>query len=304
MSNKISTSKCSTTDQKTSQKNNQQVSQHTMQRVGPKLDPRLQAVLELVSPQIPPELHTSDPDDSGRSRRHADIGSDHAYLPIRIMLEKRAEHCIAVEVNKNPYEQASQAIAKAQLNTQINIDLRYGDGFAPLQVGEVNSASICGMGAHTICSILRAAGPKLPEHLILQCNDSPLLIRLWAEEAGFHIRSEQLIAGYWPYPILELIRPHTKKPDPAYQAFYSSITDKTENSSNTDEPSQLNQLNKNTALRYGPHLLREASELIRQVIQTDIRRLEPVATPEREAWHELQTARRALELLELIDATL
>lgn len=294
MSHKTSTSKCSAAEQQ----DRQPAVQPTMQKVGPKLDPRLQAVLELISPQLPPELHASDSECSARHRIHADIGSDHAYLPIRIMLEKRATRCIAVEVNQSPYEKASQSIAKIQLKTPIDIDLRYGDGFAPLQIGEVNSASICGMGAYTICSILRAAGPKVPEHLILQCNDSPLFIRLWAEETGFHIRSEQLIAGYWPYPVLELIRPHTKSPDPAYQAFYSSSTDKTSSADKTEK------LSKDVALRYGPHLLREASELIRQIIQTDIKRLEPVATPEREAWHELQTARRALELLKLIDATL
>ncbi|CAM3559409.1 SAM-dependent methyltransferase [Deinococcus saxicola] len=223
----------------------------------PTLDARLEAVLELISTDV-----------------HADIGSDHARLPVRLIREGRASRCIAVEINPGPLEQARRSVVRSRLEAQIEI--REGNGFAPLLPGEVDSASLCGMGAHTIRGILERAGerlpPVLPAALIVQPNDSALLLRLWARGAGYHVRTERLIAGYWPYPVLRLARANGA--DPAYEGVPLDA-----------------------ALKYGPLLLRAGGEVISRQIEADIVRLSKVAAPGRESWHELATAKTALAVL-------
>ncbi|QFP75397.1 tRNA (adenine(22)-N(1))-methyltransferase TrmK [Deinococcus sp. AJ005] len=220
----------------------------------PTLDARLEAVLELIRTDV-----------------HADIGSDHARLPVRLIREGRASRCIAVELNPGPLEQARRSVARSRLEAQIEV--REGDGFGPILPGEVGSASLCGMGAYTIRGILERAGERLPPALILQPNDSALLIRLWARGAGYHVRAERLIAGYWPYPVLRLERANGA--DPAYEGVPLDA-----------------------ALKYGPLLLRLDGEVIRRQIKADVARLQIVAAPGRESWGELETAKTALAVLD------
>jgi tRNA (adenine22-N1)-methyltransferase len=220
----------------------------------PTLDPRLEAVLGLICTEV-----------------HADIGTDHARLPVRLIREGRARRCIAVELNPGPLAQARRSVARSRL--QALIEVREGDGFSPIGPGEIGSASLCGMGAHTIRRILERAGESLPPVLIVQPNDSALLLRLWAAVAGYHVRAEYLIVGYWPYPVLRLVR--AGGADPAYKG-----------------------LPLDAALKYGPLLLRAGGEALVQQITDDIVRLQGVAVPGRESWQELETARTALAAID------
>jgi len=220
----------------------------------PPLDARLEAVVSLIQADV-----------------HADIGSDHAHLPLRLIREGRAGRCVVVELHPGPLALARRNVARARLEGQI--DVREGDGFEPLGPGVVDSASVTGMGAGTVAGILSRAGEgRLPPALVLQPNDSPGPIRTWAREHGYHLRAERLIPGYWPYPVLRLER--AEGADPAYRGLPLA-----------------------SALRYGPHLLREGSALLRRQIEADLTRLTPLARPGRTAQAELDTARAALEVL-------
>ncbi|EYB68957.1 hypothetical protein DEIPH_ctg012orf0014 [Deinococcus phoenicis] len=208
-----------------------------------------------------------------RAEAHADIGSDHAKLPIRLIQSGRAGRCVVVELNPGPLELARRNVTRARL--EGHIEVRAGDGFAPLAPGEVDSASVSGMGAGTVAGILRRAGERLPPALVVQPNDSPWPVRVWAREQGYHLAAERLIPGYWPYPVLRLER--RDGPDPVY----------------ADAGLPLN-----AALRYGPHLLREGSGVLRGQVQADLTRLTPLAAPGRTAQTELETARAAWDLLQ------
>ena len=219
------------------------------------LDARLGAVLALVRAEV-----------------HADIGTDHARLPVALIRSGRARRCVAVDLNPGPLAQARRNVAGAGLAAQIEV--RAGDGFAPLRPGEVDSASLCGMGAATIRGVLARAGaapsspPVLPPRLVLQPNDSPEPLRVWAQARGYHLTAETLAAGYWLYPVLALER--AAGPDPAYVGLPPAA-----------------------ALRYGPLLLRAAGAALRDQVAADLRRLAPHAAPGRPAERELATAREA-----------
>ncbi len=86
--------------------------------------------------------------------RLADIGTDHAYLPVYLVTEGIVPSAVAGEVNEGPFRAAGEALARVGLADRIS--LRFGDGLAVLAPGEADTAVIAGMGGQTIVDILAA----------------------------------------------------------------------------------------------------------------------------------------------------
>ena len=61
----------------------------------------------------------------GDFRRLADIGSDHAYLPVWLILQGKADFVIAGEIQQGPLEAARRTITEMALEDFI--DARLGD---------------------------------------------------------------------------------------------------------------------------------------------------------------------------------
>jgi len=85
--------------------------------------------------------------------RVADIGSDHAYLPIYLARNKISPMVIATEVRRGPYERAKENVVKSGLEGVI--ELRFGSGFNPIAPGDTDIATISGMGGLTIVDIVK-----------------------------------------------------------------------------------------------------------------------------------------------------
>ena len=84
--------------------------------------------------------------------RVADIGTDHAYLPIHLAMNQHIDYIVAGEVNPGPYRAAQESIAR--LGLEKKIFLRFGDGLSVVRPSEVDTATIAGMGGQTIVEIL------------------------------------------------------------------------------------------------------------------------------------------------------
>lgn len=84
------------------------------------LDERLRGVLELLAARPGGD--------------YADIGSDRAALPLAAL--RSGLFIIAVELHPGPLQAAQRAAQRAGLK----LDVRQGDGFAPLSPQEVGSA--------------------------------------------------------------------------------------------------------------------------------------------------------------------
>ena len=82
----------------------------------------------------------------------ADIGTDHAYLPIYLVQSGRSNHVIAMDVNQGPLLTATNNISS--YNLQDCIETRLSDGLKELTLGEVNLVIIAGMGGALIQRIL------------------------------------------------------------------------------------------------------------------------------------------------------
>lgn len=127
--------------------------------------------------------------------RLADIGSDHALLPIAAVESGKATAAVAGEVNPGPFAAATKAVAEAGLSGQIAV--RRGDGLEVLKSGEADCITIAGMGGSLIAAILergRTAG-KLEgvRKLVLQPNVGEDLLRRWLLDHGWLLTDERII---------------------------------------------------------------------------------------------------------------
>ena len=143
-----------------------------------------------------------------RSPVHADIGTDHALLLKSLLLSGRIDKAIAVENKPGPYANACKTLEG------LDADVRFADGLDGICQGEIDSLSLCGLGADRILSILSRWPSRIPDSLLLQPNNHPDRIRRWAYEVDLHLVDEQFVDGRIPYVILQFVR--SSGLDPAY----------------------------------------------------------------------------------------
>ncbi|NLJ34207.1 MAG: SAM-dependent methyltransferase [Firmicutes bacterium] len=123
----------------------------------------------------------------------ADIGTDHAFLPIYLVQRGLVSRVIAGEINDGPYRLACQRVRERGLNAQIEV--RKGDGLQILTPNEVDTAIIAGMGGRNIIDIL-CAYPGATDSIcrfILQPMSEADVLRLWLSRHYFRIVDEALV---------------------------------------------------------------------------------------------------------------
>ncbi len=152
----------------------------------PALQPRLRAIADLVPPGC----------------RLADVGTDHGYIPVDLLLAGRIARAVATDIGALPLEHARETARRYGLSG--GIDFRLGDGLAPIAPGEVDTVVIAGMGGDTIAEILSAA-PWVREGplLLLQPMSKAEVLRAYLPEHGYAVLAEKLAADKGIlYPIL------------------------------------------------------------------------------------------------------
>ena len=126
--------------------------------------------------------------------RLADIGSDHAYLPVRLMLAKKISYAVCGEVVKGPYESALHQVTLQGLAD--NITVRLADGvFAIEPSDKIDTITICGMGGTLIKQILLEGKERITgeELLILQPNVGEATLRKYLVANGYTIIAEEIL---------------------------------------------------------------------------------------------------------------
>lgn len=123
----------------------------------------------------------------------ADIGTDHAYLPIELVLKNIARYAIAGDIHKGPYLAAKENIENLGLAEKISV--RYGNGLAVLAPGEVDTVVIAGMGGSLMVEILTSQSPITSslKRLILQPMIGAATLRRWLIANGWNIIDETLV---------------------------------------------------------------------------------------------------------------
>lgn len=126
----------------------------------------------------------------------ADIGSDHAYLPIYLIQQGIVSKAIAGEVVKGPFNNAKRKVEAYNLANQV--DVRFGDGLQVLEKNEdIGTIFICGMGGALISDILKNGleNEKLPPsaRLVLQPNNAEIRVREFLQDNHYAIIQEAIL---------------------------------------------------------------------------------------------------------------
>lgn len=121
-----------------------------------------------------------------------DVGTDHGYVPISLIMEKRAEKVIGADINKGPLDNAKKNVALAGLLEKI--ELRLGSGMVPAKLNEVDTVIIAGMGGILIADIIKESYEKAQstDKLILQPMYSQDALRSYLVNNNFKIIKEYL----------------------------------------------------------------------------------------------------------------
>ena len=82
----------------------------------------------------------------------ADVGTDHAYLPIYLVSAGVAHRAVASDINQGPLSRAEANIQRFSLSSQIST--RLTPGLAGIAEFAPTDILICGMGGELIASIL------------------------------------------------------------------------------------------------------------------------------------------------------
>ena len=122
----------------------------------------------------------------------ADIGSDHAFLPIALVLDGKVTRAYASEVNEGPYDATVKNIEKHGVSNYVSAVL--SDGISELEK-DVDTISICGMGGSLIVDILDKDKSKLEyvNTLVLEPNNNEETVRIWLMNNNFVIDDEMII---------------------------------------------------------------------------------------------------------------
>ena len=139
-----------------------------------KLDSRLMAIANLVR----------------KDRVFADIGTDHAYLPVYLVENGIISKAIAADLRVGPLENAKDAVVSYGFTEQI--ELRLSDGLDNFKENEVEEIAVAGMGGLLISQFVERTGWLKNEniHLILQPMPHVEELRKTLFDNGFIIDKE------------------------------------------------------------------------------------------------------------------
>lgn len=141
------------------------------------LSKRLQAIAGFITP----------------GNRLADIGTDHGYVPIYLVLNHIIPSAIAMDINKGPLDKAREHISLHQLEKKIEI--RLSDGLEKLLPGEADTVLIAGMGGALMSRIIKDGEEVLksvPE-LILQPQSEISDFRHFLHDHSYKIIREHML---------------------------------------------------------------------------------------------------------------
>jgi tRNA (adenine22-N1)-methyltransferase len=146
----------------------------------------------------------------------ADVGTDHALLPIAAVGRGVARQAIAADLREAPLSGARAQIERAGVADRV-IALQ-GDGLVAVQHRGVDAVVIAGMSGDSMLRMLEAAPHVLASlsQLIIQPNQNANKLRAWARRHGWHLRDEHMLEERGQFFVVCAFAPGTGD-DPAYR---------------------------------------------------------------------------------------
>ena len=120
----------------------------------------------------------------------ADIGTDHAYLPVWLCQNGVCKSAIAADINPEPFSRGQLTIAQAGLEDKVKT--RLSDGLKSISADEADDIVIAGMGGELIAKIIldcEYSRDKDKRFILQPMTKSELLIERLCQN-GFEILSQ------------------------------------------------------------------------------------------------------------------
>ena len=137
----------------------------------------------------------------------ADIGTDHAYLPVYLVQKKVVKKAYAADVRKGPLLHAKEHIEQYGLGEYIQT--RLSDGGESFVPGESEVAVIAGMGGGLVIRILTEGEEVVRklEECILQPQSEIEKVRAFLLEKGYEFLEEDMVCEDGKYYPMMKVRP-------------------------------------------------------------------------------------------------
>ena len=134
-----------------------------------------------------------------------DVGTDHAYLPVYLVLTGRAMHALASDINEGPVMRARQSVVRYHVSDKIEVEL--ADGLQGADKYPVTDIIIAGMGGELIASIIDAAEWTRDKkyRFILQPMTHAEILRGYLIENGYSIIDEEIVTEQKDSKIYQII---------------------------------------------------------------------------------------------------
>ena len=216
----------------------------------------------------------------------ADVGTDHAYVPIALVERGICPFVIAMDVKPGPLERAGENIAAHHLNGRIST--RLSNGLEALADKEADCVIISGMGGSLILKILQEAGSLLYslKTLVLSPQSDQDRVREWLWQRGFGFADEVMVEedGKF-YVVMKICVPETSDRMMTHAGneplLVSVIRRETQKERLTPEE-----------LYYGPCLLKKRSPVLYRYLKREQKTFEKVLSQLEEAGTAKSSARR------------
>ena len=132
----------------------------------------------------------------------ADIGTDHGFIPIYMVLADKSPKAFAMDINEGPLERATEHIEEKGLGDKI--ETRLSDGLQKLNGNEAESVLIAGMGGSLVIKILDEGKHALEgvKELVLSPHTEADLVRGYLKTTDFVIEKEGMVIDAGKYYVV------------------------------------------------------------------------------------------------------
>ena len=136
--------------------------------------------------------------------RLCDVGCDHGYVPVALVLSGKIKSAVACDINEGPLASCKRLVDDYDLGDSINCVL--SDGLQNVSGEDIDDILLAGMGGELISDILERCPYAKEKHIIINAMTHPELSRKWLYDNGFKIINDLIVPdGRHHYSVLDAV---------------------------------------------------------------------------------------------------